>query len=75
MLFQVQVKTDKQRVYRKLSIKMRSSEALKGMLSDLIIQYAADNHLDYHNISAQIVDEYGNVVYNHLSNVSCNSGQ
>ena len=29
MLYQVQVKTDNQYAYRKLSIKMRSSEALK----------------------------------------------
>lgn len=75
MLFQLQVKTDKQRVYRKLSIKMRSSEALKDVLPDLIVQYATDNQLNYHTISAQIVDEYGNVVYNHLSNAICNSGQ
>ena len=75
MLYQVQVKTDKQRIYRKLSIKMRSIEALKNILSDLIVQYAADNQLNHHTISAQILDEFGQVVYNYQSNAICNSKQ
>ena len=72
MLYQVQVKTDNQRVYRKLSIKMRSIEALKGLLNDLIVQYAQDNQLNYHTVSAQIVDENKQVVYTHLSNAQAN---
>ena len=74
VLYQVQVKTDSQRAYHKLSIKMRSSEALKGLLTDLIVQYAQDNQLNYHTVSAQIVDENKQVVHTHLSNAQANKG-
>lgn len=72
MLYQLQVKTDNQRVYRKLSIKMRSIEALKNDLESYVIMYAGDNQLNWHNISAQIIDQNGNVVFERLSNAVTN---
>lgn len=74
MLYQVQVKSDKQRVYRKLSIKMRSIEALKKDLESYIIMYAENNQLNWHTVSAQIIDEKGNVVFERLSNSMANKG-
>ena len=53
---------------------MRSIEALKGLLADLIVQYAQDNQLNYHTVSAQIVDENKQVVHTHLSNAQANKG-
>lgn len=69
MLYQIQVKSDNQRVYRKLSIKMRSVEALKKDLESYMIMYAEDNQLNWHTVSAQIIDENGNVVFERLSNI------
>lgn len=69
MLYQVQVKSDKQRVYRKLSIKMRSVEALKKDLESYMIMYAEDNQLNWHTVSAQIIDQDGNVLFERLSNI------
>lgn len=72
MLYQLQVKTDKQRVYRKLSIKMRSIEALKNDLESYVIMYAEDNQLNWHTVSAQIIDESDNIVFERLSNAIIN---
>lgn len=72
MLYQIQVKADKQRVYRKLSVKMRSIEALKKDLESYVIMYAEDNQLNHHTVSAQIVDQNGNVVFERLSNATVN---
>lgn len=72
MLYQIQVKADKQRVYRKLSVKMRSVEALKKDLESYVIMYAEDNQLNHHTVSAQIVDQNGNVVFERLSNAVVN---
>ncbi len=69
MLYQVQVKSDKQRVYRKLSVKMRSIESLKSDLESYVIMYAEDNQLNWHTVSAQIIDQNGNVVFERLSNI------
>lgn len=74
MLYQVQIKSDKQRVYRKLSVKMRSIEALKNDLESYIIMYVEDNQLNLHTISAQIIDQDGNVVFERLSNAVANKG-
>ena len=74
MLYQVQVKSDKQRVYRKLSVKMRSIEALKKDLESYMIMYAQENQLNWHTVSAQIVDQDGNVVYERISNAVANKG-
>lgn len=74
MLYQIQVKSDKQRVYRKLSVKMRSIEALKNDLESYIIMYAETNQINWHTISSQIVDESGNVVFERLSNATVNKG-
>lgn len=72
MLYNLQVKADNQKVYRKLSIKMRSIEALKRDAEQYCIMYAEDNQLNYHTIGYQIVDELGNIVYTHLSNTLAN---
>lgn len=74
MLYQIQVKADNQRVYRKLSAKMRSVEALKNDLESYMIMYAEDNQLNWHTISAQIIDESGNVLFERLSNAIVNKG-
>ena len=74
MLYQVQVKSDKQRVYRKLSVKMRSIEALKKDLESYMIMYAQENQLNWHTVSAQIVDQDGNVVYERISNAVATKG-
>lgn len=38
------------------------------------VQVKADNQLNHHTVSAQIIDETGNVLYNHLSNAEVNKG-
>lgn len=72
MLYQIQVKADSQRVYRKLSIKMRSIEALKKDLESYMIMYAENNQINHHTVSAQIVDQNGNIVFERLSNAIVN---
>lgn len=72
MLYQIQVKADSQRVYRKLSVKMRSIEALKKDLESYMIMYAGDNQINHHTVSAQIVDQNDNVVFEILSNATVN---
>lgn len=72
MLYQIQVKSDKQRVYRKLSVKMRSVEALKHDLESYVIMYAETNQINCHTISSQIIDQNGNVVFERLSNAIVN---
>ena len=74
MLYQVQVKSDKQRVYRKLSVKMRSIEALKKDLESYMIMYAEGNQLNWHTVSAQIIDENSCIVFERLSNAVANKG-
>lgn len=70
----MQVKADNQRVYRKLSVKMRSIEALKNDLESYVIMYAEDNQINWHTISAQIIDQDNNVVFERLSNAIVNKG-
>lgn len=72
MLYQIQAKADNQRVYRKLSVKMRSIETLKKDLESYMIIYAEDNQLNHHTVSAQIIDQNGNVVFERLSNATVN---
>lgn len=72
MLYQIQFKADNQRVYRKLSVKMRSIEALKKDLESYMIMYAEDNQINHHTVSAQIIDQNGNVVFELLSNATFN---
>ncbi|AWD93309.1 hypothetical protein AB9_164 [Acinetobacter phage vB_AbaM_B9] len=72
MLYQIQVKADNQRVYRKLSIKMRSIEALKKDLEAYVIMYGEGNQINHHTVSAQIIDQNGNVVFERLSNATIN---
>jgi hypothetical protein len=74
MLYQIQVKADNQRVYRKLSVKMRSIEALKNDLESYVIMYAEDNQVNWHTVSAQIIDEGGNMIFERLSNAVVNKG-
>lgn len=72
MLYNLQVKADNQKVYRKLSIKMRSIEALKKDAEAYCVMYAQDNQLNWHSISYRIIDDLGNVVYTHISNAQAN---
>lgn len=53
---------------------MRSIEALKKDLESYTIVYAEDNQINWHTISAQIIDESGHVVFERLSNAIVNKG-
>ena len=72
MLYSIEVKSDKQKAWRKLSVKMRSIEALKEDLELYVVMYAQDNQLNYHTISARIIDENKQVIYTRLSNTQAN---
>ena len=72
MLYSIEVKSDKQKAWRKLSVKMRSIEALKEDLESYAVMYAQDNQLNYHTISARIIDENKQVIYTRLSNTQAN---
>ena len=72
MLYSIEVKSDKQKAWRKLSVKMRSIEALMADLESYVVMYAQDNQLNYHTISARIIDENKQVIYTRLSNTQAN---
>ena len=72
MWYSVEVKTNSQKVWRKLSVKMRSIESLKRDLGDYIVMYAQDNQFNHHSIMARIVDENRNILYFRDSNVNAN---
>ena len=72
MRYSIEVKTDNQKAWRKLSIKMRSFEALKADLHSYMVMYAQDRQLNHGTISARIVDENRQVIYTRLSNAQAN---
>ena len=74
MLYNIQVKADNQKAWRKLSVKMRSIEALKRDIEQYIIMYAEQKQLNYHTIAARIVDDSNTVIYVRESNATANKG-
>ena len=72
MWYSIEVKTDNQKTWRKLSVKMRSVEALKTDIHSYIITYAQDRQVNDGIISARIIDENKQVIYTRLSNVQTN---
>lgn len=72
MWYSIEVKTDNQKVWRKLSVKMRSVEALKTDLYSYIVMYAQDRQVNDGIVSARIIDENRQVIYTRLSNVQSN---
>lgn len=72
MWYRIEIKTDKQKTWRKLSIKMRSLDVLKADLEFYVIIFAEDNQLNHHSVMARILDENDNVVHTRLSNAEAN---
>ena len=72
MWYSIEVKTDNQKAWRKLSVKMRSFEALKNDLHSYIVMYAQDMQVNHGTISARIIDENRQVIYTRLSNAQSN---
>lgn len=72
MWYSVEVKTNSQKAWRKLSVKMRSIESLKRDLGDYIVMYAQDNQVNYYTVMARIVDENNNILYFRDSNANVN---
>lgn len=72
MWYSIEVKTDNQKVWRKLSIKMRSIEALKADLHTYIVMYAQDRQVNHGIVSARIIDDNEQVIYTRLSNAQAN---
>lgn len=72
MWYSIEVKTDNQKAWRKLSIKMRSFEALKTDLHSYIVMYAQDRQVNDGIVSARIIDENKQVIYTRLSNAQSN---
>ena len=72
MWYSIEVKTDNQKAWRKLSVKMRSVEALKTELHSYIVMYAEDIQVNHGTISARIIDENRQVIYTRLSNAQAN---
>ena len=72
MWYSIEIKTDNQKVWRKLSVKMRSVEALKTDIHSYIITYAQDRQVNDGTVSARIIDENKQVIYTRLSNVQTN---
>ena len=72
MWYSIEIKTDNQKTWRKLSVKMRSVEALKTDLHSYIVMYAQDRQVNDGIISARIIDENKQVIYTRLSNVQTN---
>lgn len=72
MWYSIEIKTDNQRAWRKLSVKMRSLEALKTDLHTYIVMYAQDMQVNHGTISARIIDENRQVIYTRLSNAQTN---
>lgn len=72
MWYSIEVKTDKQKAWRKSSVKMRSVEALKTDLHSYIVMYAQDMQVNHGVISARIIDENKQVMYTRLSDTQTN---
>ena len=72
MWYSIEVKADNQKAWRKLSVKMRSVEALKIDLHSYIRMYAQDRQLNHGTISARIINENKQVIYTRLSNTQAN---
>ena len=72
MLYSIEVKADNQKAWRKLSVKMRSVEALKTDLHSYIVMYAQDRQVNNGTISARIIDENKQVIYTRLSDAQAN---
>ena len=72
MWYSIEVKTDNQKAWRKLSVKMRSVEALKTDLHSHILMYAQDIQVNHGIVSARIIDENKQVIYTRLSNAQVN---
>ena len=72
MLYSIEVKADNQKAWRKLSVKMRSVEALKADLHSYIVMYAQDRQVNNGTISARIIDENKQVIYTRLSDAQAN---
>ena len=72
MWYSIEVKTDNQKAWRKLSVKMRSVEALKIDLHSYIVMYAQDRQLNHGTISARIIDENKQVICTRLSDAQTN---
>lgn len=72
MWYSIEVKTDNQKAWRKLSVKMRSIEALKTDLHSYMVIYAQDMQVNHGTISARIIDENKQVTYTRLSNAQAN---
>lgn len=72
MWYSIEVKTDNQKVWRKLSVKMRSIQALKTDLHTYIVMYAQDRQVNHGIVSARIIDDNEQVIYTRLSNAQAN---
>ena len=72
MWYSIEVKADNQKAWRKLSVKMRSFEALKADLHSYIVMYAQDIQVNHGIVSARIIDENRQVIYTRLSNAQTN---
>ena len=72
MLYSIEVKTDNQKAWRELSVKMRSVEALKTDIHSYIVMYAQDRQVNDGIVSARIIDENKQVMYTRLSDVQTN---
>ena len=72
MWYSIEIKTDNQKAWRKLSVKMRSVEALKTDLHSYIVMYAQDIQVNHGTISARIIDENRQVIHTRLSDAQTN---
>ncbi len=72
MWYSIEVKTDNQKTWRKLSVKMRSIEALKTDIHYYVVMYAQDRQVNDGIVSARIIDENKQVIYTRLSNAQTN---
>ena len=72
MWYSIEIKTDNQKAWRKLSVKMRSIEALKTDLHSYIVMYAQDRQVNDGIVSARIIDENKQVIHTRLSNAQTN---
>ena len=72
MWYSIEVKTDNQKTWRKLSVKMCSFEALKTDLHSYIVMYAQDRQVNHCVVSSRIIDENKQVIYTRLSNAQNN---
>ena len=72
MWYSIEVKAGNQKAWRKLSVKMRSVEALKIDLYSYIVMYAQDRQVNHGIVSARIINENKQVIYTRLSNTQAN---